>query len=270
MNHLCIILLFPVLLQSCYIEEHLDNDLGDDLIEASLDRNSLRFDYSFGKTTIHSPSDGEVGYNLVLMWISRDLGKAAQFSSGTSINSNFEKTMPLYATSIKEHGPFYSGIQNSEINISKFDMSASSTSWQQHIRFMGGAEFIQKGAKDGGTKTHLYYLEVPLYATYWANITTEGKIFGGFGPYLAYGIGGNIKSQTSSVKAFDKDGDYKPFDAGITLTAGYKIPNSFSFRLAYDLGLANILRDAGNGGKVKTRTIGLNIGYPLNKLFKVK
>lgn len=267
--YLCIILLLPSLLQSCLSEKELESSAS-----GSVDVNSLTYLYqtssNSGGNIRKSPSGNEVGFNVALFLLSGLEGKKRP-SSGTFNDTKFQSSMPLYASSIQEHGPFYSGVQNSEVNITKQDKSAPSANSEEHIRFMGGIEFIQKGAKDGGTKTHLYYLEVPLYITYWTNISAKGKIFGGLGPYIAYGIAGNVKSQTSKVKAFDKNGDFKPFDAGLTLTGGYKIPNSFSFRLAYDLGIANILRNAGsNNAKAKSRTISLNIGYPLNKIFKGK
>ncbi len=255
--HLCIILMLPVLLQSCSMEKEM---------EGSGDGGVISYRYQ-GNTTIVSGSGSSVGFNIALLFLSQ-LGGKGYNSSGAFNDKKFQSSMPFYASNLQEHGPFYSGIQNSEVNINRQDKSAPSANSEEHIRFMGGIEFIQKGAKDG-TKTHLYYLEVPLYVTYWTSISPKGKIFGGLGPYIAYGIAGNVKSQTSSVKAFDKNGDYKPFDAGLNFTAGYKIPESFSFRLAYDFGFANILRNAGSD-KAKSRTISLNIGYPLNKIFKGK
>lgn len=255
--HLSIILVLPLLLQSCGMEKEM---------EGSADGGVISYRYQ-GNTTIVSGSGSSVGFNVALLFSSQ-LGGKGYNSSGTFNDKKIQSYMPFYASNLKGHGPFYSGIQNSEVNITKYDKGMPPASSGEHIRFMGGIEFIQKGAKDG-TKTHLYYLEVPLYATYWANISAKGNIFGGVGPYIAYGIAGNVKSETTKVKAFDKNGDYKPFDAGLTLTGGYKIPNSFSFRVAYDFGLANILRNAGSD-KAKSRTISLNIGYPLNKLFKGK
>jgi hypothetical protein len=96
-----------------------------------------------------------------------------------------------------------------------------------------------------------------------------GTVFGGLGPYFAYGIGGSTTSsfnnQSSSFKSFDSTTWLKRFDAGLGLTAGYEIPNSFSFRLAYDFGLANIDRNSFSD-KAQNRGISLNIGYPLDKI----
>ena len=258
---LCIILLFPILLSSCSETASL---------EGSVDASSLTYKYEHSSGASTSPTGDEIAYNIAAIWVLQ-LNKGTHFSTGTFNDHKFQSEPVFYASTIKEHGLIYSSNQNWEANIPNPGKSALLDDLQQHIRPIVGVEFIQKGAKDGGSKTHLYYLEVPLYATYWASISTKGNIFGGLGPYIAYGIAGNVKSETSSVKAFDQSGEFKPFDAGLSFTGGYEIPNSFRFRVAYDQGLTNILRDAGiNNAKAKNRTFSLNIGYPLNKIFKGK
>lgn len=143
------------------------------------------------------------------------------------------------------------------------------TSFRDNIRLMGGAEIVNKKSNDGGTKVNLIYLEIPLYAIYLKELT-EGQIFGGLGPYFAYGIGGNTKESFSGTKfnSFDKDTGFKRFDFGINLTAGYRLKNGFRFRLAYDRGIANLQRDNG-GNKTKNRAYSVNVSYPLNKLMPV-
>ncbi len=100
---------------------------------------------------------------------------------------------------------------------------------------------------------------------------SAGDIFGGLGPYFAYGIGGktkiNFSGRTTEMQSFDKTSGYKPFDAGLSLTAGYKIYNSFSFRFAYEFGFVNIERNA-FGDKTKNSGFSLNVSYPLNKIFR--
>jgi len=147
----------------------------------------------------------------------------------------------------------------------------ASSGFVSHLRGMAGIEFVQKRSKDGGTKITLNYLQVPAYLLFYYQLPSAGNIFGGLGPYFGYGIGGKMKTsfngQTSETKSFDKTTGFKPFDAGLGLTAGYKITNSFSFSLAYDYGLTNIDRNPG-GDKAKNREISLNISYPLNKIIK--
>jgi len=138
------------------------------------------------------------------------------------------------------------------------------------FQFSGGLEFIQKRSKEDPSTLTFNYIEIPLYALYKYDLS-KGNIFGGLGPYFAYGIGGNIKTtymgQTTKFGIFDKNSGFKRFDAGIGLTAGYTMTNSFSLGLGYDLGLANI--NSGNfGDKSKNRCISFDIAYPINEIIK--
>lgn len=136
-------------------------------------------------------------------------------------------------------------------------------------------QFIKKGSQNKYTNdkahTNLSYIEVPLYALYQAKLS-HGKIFGGIGPYLGYGVIGKIKStnngQTSSVDAFTQR--FKRFDAGLATTAGYKTSQGLGFSLGYELGLANIaISLPGNApNKTKNRGFSFNISYDLDKLLK--
>ncbi len=143
------------------------------------------------------------------------------------------------------------------------------SSFRDNIRLMGGAEIVNKKSNDGGTKVNLIYLEIPLYAIYQKELA-EGQIFGGLGPYFAYGLGGSTKESFSGTKfnSFDKEIGFKRFDFGIDLTVGYRLKNGFRFRLAYDRGIANLERDNG-GNKTINRAYSVNVSYPLNKLTTV-
>jgi hypothetical protein len=140
-----------------------------------------------------------------------------------------------------------------------------------HLKSMIGLEFVQKRSKDGDTKIAMNMLQLPAYVVYYHQLPEAGNIFGGPGLYFAYGIGGKSKStfngSSYEIKTFDKNSGFKPFDFGLSFTAGYKITNSFSFCLAYDYGLANIGRNPG-GEIVRNRGISLNVGYPLDKIIK--
>ena len=145
-----------------------------------------------------------------------------------------------------------------------------------HLAIMSGLEIIGKGAKEsdvgGTTNTRLLYLELPIYAVYHHDLTNKGRIFGGLGPYFAYGLSGSFKSsysgQSFSSPAFGGNGGYKRFDAGLSLTAGYQFPSALRIRLAYDLGLTNI--ESGPSGanydKTHNRALSVNVGYPLDKI----
>jgi hypothetical protein len=142
-----------------------------------------------------------------------------------------------------------------------------------YFSFRGELEYIGKGAKtsfDNSTsRIHLNYIEVPLTVCY--NFPAgDGHIFGGLGPYFAYGIGGKIKGDGFSEKSFgENDGGYKRFDAGLTLMTGYKMSNPFSFSLSYDYGLVNTAY-ASEDISSKNRALSLNVYYTFSELFGSK
>ncbi len=109
----------------------------------------------------------------------------------------------------------------------------------------------------------MFYFEVPTYALYHKELN-KGSIYGGLGPYFAYGLTGSIKSPGDKFNAFDKAKGFKRFDAGLGFTTGYKFSNEIGLRLSYELGLANI-NHAGTE-RAKNRTIGVHFLYPLDKM----
>ncbi|MVM38035.1 outer membrane beta-barrel protein [Spirosoma sp. HMF3257] len=148
----------------------------------------------------------------------------------------------------------------------------------EHFVLMPGLQLIRKGNRFsdsfGTDVTHLLYLELPIYALYRHQLPdNKGELFGGLGPYFGYGLAGNFKftfnGETTKVPAFDaKNGGFKRFDAGVSLTAGYQFPGSLRVRLAYELGLVNLESgpSGGFGDKTFNRALSLNVGYPLDKI----
>ena len=145
---------------------------------------------------------------------------------------------------------------------------------KNNIMLRTGLEYIMKGYKSkpsgaSATKIHLNYIEIPLQIVYMHH-TSTGAFYGGLGPYLAYGIGGKIKGENFTLKSFSEDeGGYKRFDAGLSLTAGYRVNNGISLNLTYDYGLANITY-ANTDIKAYNRTLSLNVGYDISRLFQTK
>jgi len=134
------------------------------------------------------------------------------------------------------------------------------------FRVLTGLMYVQKNSKDDFVKVNAGYLEIPVYAIYYHQMVGDAALFGGLGPYIAYGIGGKTKGDNFSEKTFDKDFGFKPFDAGVSFTGGYQFPMGLSIRLAYDLGLADI--DRNEVDNAKNRSFSFNIGYPIGKIFK--
>jgi hypothetical protein len=127
-----------------------------------------------------------------------------------------------------------------------------------------GIEFIQKGNKfkEGGFKTRLNYLEIPVNFLYRSPMKS-GYMYGGLGPYFAYGIGG----KTGEVSSFGIDnGGYKRFDAGLDIMAGYQFDMGACISAGYDYGLLNTAY-SGQDFSSHNRCFSINVGFQLAKLF---
>lgn len=141
-----------------------------------------------------------------------------------------------------------------------------------------GVLFSTKGAKvddDEDTKINLSYIEVPINFLFKPELGT-GHLLLGVGPYVAFGIGGKIKSDAGDADVeFEKEisgADYlsgkyfaKRFDAGGNLLAGYEFSNKFSIQLNAQLGMVNInpeIKEVPNDkSKTKNTGFGISVGY---------
>jgi hypothetical protein len=136
-----------------------------------------------------------------------------------------------------------------------------------------GALYSTKGAKlNDGNKLKLSYIEVPVNFVY-KPLLGSGNMLLGFGPYVGFGINGKVESPNGSSEAvkFSKDYDatsgspqFKRFDAGGNLLAGYEFANHVSFQLNAQLGLADIhptTTAANDKTKLKNTGFGLSLGY---------
>jgi hypothetical protein len=144
-----------------------------------------------------------------------------------------------------------------------------------------GTETISPGLTynytiDGNAK--YTYLELPLYFLYNSNSETGG-FFGGVGPVISYGIGGEEKATTTislggdsqsetttnNVKfdgkpnATDEDSHYEALEFGAGIIAGYRLSNGIFVNAHYNHGLSNISPE--DNTKYKNRYFGLGIGY---------
>ncbi|MBS1915234.1 MAG: PorT family protein [Bacteroidetes bacterium] len=128
-----------------------------------------------------------------------------------------------------------------------------------------GFGYVGKGAKYDGGSVSLGYLELPIDIMYHLK-AGPGHIYGGLGPYFAYGIGG----KTGDVSSFgENNGGFKRFDAGIGFLAGYKLNMGVSLDFGYDLGLANV-EYASEDVTGHTRNFSINVGYQIGRLFVKK
>ena len=141
----------------------------------------------------------------------------------------------------------------------------------QMLFFETGLSISIKGAKRSETyqsvkydyKHRLTYLEVPLTAKAKFEMG-KAKFYGLFGPYLAYGIGGQYYENGVGTKikwgTDENKDDLKPLDYGLNIGVGVEF-DALQIGLTYGLGLANISAYTGEGSKMSNNVIGLSIGY---------
>ena len=117
--------------------------------------------------------------------------------------------------------------------------------------FQPGLLFSTKGAKySNGSTAKLSYIELPLNAVYKA-LVGSGYFMLGFGPYVGYAV------STSG-------GDFKSFDAGGNIFAGYELAGGLFFQLNTQLGMLNIYNGSDisdDESSVRNTGFGLSLGY---------
>lgn len=96
----------------------------------------------------------------------------------------------------------------------------------------------------------LSYIEVPILFLYKGGLGNS-KILLGFGPYLAYGIAGEM---------FEND-VYKPFDMGGKIMFGLEFGGGLSAALNASTGLIDIGEDDNDDLKITNSGFGLTLGY---------
>jgi hypothetical protein len=129
--------------------------------------------------------------------------------------------------------------------------------------FTGG--YVGKGNKGDGFTERLNYLEVSEAVAY-VHQTPGGLLYGGLGPYVAYGIGGKVKFDGGSESVFTSDG-YKRFDAGLHFLGEYRFNSGLSVGVGYDLGLFDKSKDPSDYTS-RNRTMMFEVGYSLDKIIK--
>jgi Outer membrane protein beta-barrel domain len=144
-----------------------------------------------------------------------------------------------------------------------------------------GVLFSTKGAKKinntSDTKINISYIEIPVNLIYKPVLGT-GKLILGFGPYIAFGVGGkrsvgNTDSKTKFKKSitaaeFLNGGSYlKGTDAGANLLFGYELSSNLSVQLNAQLGLVKINPEiqgvTTNKTSAKNTGFGISLGYRL-------
>ena len=149
--------------------------------------------------------------------------------------------------------------------------------------FQPGLLFTTKGAKskdkflgmDMAVEYNLSYIELPLNLLY-KPVLGSGHLLLGFGPYVAYGIGGKAKftinsNTTTEDIVFAKEYQsldplawkhFKPLDFGGNLFFGYELSNGLSVQINTQLGMAKI--NADNTSYPDAKTLFKNTGFGLS------
>ncbi len=157
-----------------------------------------------------------------------------------------------------------------------------------------GLLFTTRGAKDSHsyseegyseeetTKYKPMYLEIPVLASFRADVSQSVNVQVNVGPHFAFGLGGNGKyeysdseghSDSNKIPFFgestsDDEGmpnrcGMKRFDLGLTFGAGVTIKKHYYVGIAYDLGLTNmaIEKQLGKDAKFHNRNFSIQVGY---------
>jgi len=137
--------------------------------------------------------------------------------------------------------------------------------------FQPGLMFATKGAKNTYTilgaeftdEIKINYIELPLNLVY-KGALGNGFVMLGFGPYLAYGIGGKQIFEGKDL-TFERGVDYNAFDAGANIFAGYETANGLFLQLDTQFGMLNIKPEDENSlndqSTAKNTGFGLSLGY---------
>lgn len=130
-----------------------------------------------------------------------------------------------------------------------------------------GLLFSLKGAKEKDLEMpnmSISYLELPINFIYKPDLG-QGRMLLGFGPYVAYAVGGKyeIGSSETDIDFGSEPGELKRFDAGANFLAGYEFANNLSFQLNAQLGLANMVNrvSGDNDSKLNNTGFGVSLGY---------
>ena len=161
-------------------------------------------------------------------------------------------------------------------------LSVAQKGFNQHIRYYYAPPRVDSTAD---MTSRITYLEIPVFVKFNTNMK-NGNLFYGIGPYLSYGILGDIKtiitgrnnaSFSDKIK-FDKIYDninsdlvnsygytrIKRLDYGVGTMLGVKI-NNIILTASYKYGLHNLMWEYFQDEKMNNSSLSLSIGYMFNK-----
>jgi hypothetical protein len=238
----------------------------------------------FAKLHEGGPSNLEyheaTGLNIILWseWGRPEYAEESERIYGTNDGFNNNRThieTKYYFASAKtpvKAGPYYASYVQTDARYNIYDntvgayIPAPAKQSTNYGAIGFGLEYVAKGGKFAdAAKIQLNYLEIPVQVVYHYFIG-PGNMYGGIGPYFAYGIGGKSRNISSFG---ENNGGFKRFDAGAGFMLGYKLNNGASLDVGYDLGLVNV-EYANQDVKGHTRNLSINLGYQIGRLLAKK
>jgi len=131
---------------------------------------------------------------------------------------------------------------------------------QEDILFTyASSELTQDGIKD----TYQYFgAEVPIYLMGQWSTLSEGRIYGGVGPYFSYGFSSKLKdSDIDLYKKVDGETPMKRMTAGAAAQIGYEFPFGLQINASYKIGFTNALDAGSSDSKMLPHSASVGIGY---------
>lgn len=139
---------------------------------------------------------------------------------------------------------------------------------QPSLLYVGKGGMMESENFDLKLKTRINYLELPINFMYKPEVG-NGNIFIGFGPYIAYGLGGKSELADDNGNKLSSDIEWgndnmsqmKRLDAGANFQFGYEFPMGFNIGLHTDLGLVNVRGNGDDDNSFRNTSFGVSVGY---------
>lgn len=129
-------------------------------------------------------------------------------------------------------------------------------------KFMIQPELVYsgQGAQDSvenDLKIKLNYINLPIMAKF---MVSDGLSFE-VGPQIGFAVSRKVTFEGESENL---DDEFKAFDYGVGLGAGYQFDSGMLLSLRYNLGLANILENEIDDFRVNNNVFQISVGYVFN------
>ncbi len=137
-----------------------------------------------------------------------------------------------------------------------------------------GLTLTNKGEKSGwydGSKAGKFsqmYLQLPVELSFRTDINADNRVFLSAGPYLAYGLAGEVNGLKLFEKASNGKTPMSPFEMGLGINVAYAYRMLY-LKLGYEMSLTDvvgkqsILRSAVDGGTPTHNLVYLTLGVEL-------